>query len=89
MSAAVYQTRRFARHYKSLQPGAVPDVDAAVDAVAANPKAGAPQLVDLGALHVLRFACQGEPWLLGYTVSPSIRLIHLASDCRPPLASET
>ena len=80
MSAAIVQTRRFARQFKSLPADAAAEVSQAVQRVVKNPEAGALQKVDLAALRVFRFELSGRPYLLGYTQGAALRLIHLDAD---------
>ena len=80
MSAAIVQTRRFARQFKSLPLDAAAQVSGAVARVAKNPEAGALQNVDLAALRVLRFEVSGSAYLLGYTQGANLRLVHLDAD---------
>lgn len=77
MSYAVAQTRRFARQYKKLHDNVAADVDAAVAAVAANPKVGERKKGDLAALLVHKFRSHGQLYLLGYTVDDGVRLVYL------------
>ena len=77
MTWQVRQTRRFGRVYKKLYANALPDVDAAVAAIAANPEVGDRKKGDLSALRVYKFRCLGQLYLLGYTLDGSIRLIYL------------
>ena len=77
MSYKVLQTRRFARQYKKLHDNIVIDVDAAVDAISAEPTIGERKKADLAGLFVHKFRSQGQLYLLGYTVEQTVRLIYL------------
>ena len=77
MSWEVRQTRRFARAYKKLHPNVAADVDAAVDAVAADPDLGERKKGDLAALWVYKFRSQNQLYLLGYSRDDGLRLIYL------------
>jgi mRNA interferase RelE/StbE len=77
MSYAVRQTRRFGRQYKKLHDNVAADVDEAVAVVAADPVAGERKKGDLVDLLVYKFRCQGQLFLLGYTVDDGLRLVYL------------
>lgn len=77
MSWEVRQTRRFARAYKKLHDNVAAEVDAAVEAVAADPDLGEQKKGDLAALRVYKFRCQNQLWLLGYTRDDGVRLVYL------------
>lgn len=77
MSYEVLQTRRFARQYKKFHDNIIIDVDAAVEAVAAEPSIGERKKADLAGLYVYKFRSQGQLYLLGYTVDETVRLIYL------------
>lgn len=77
MSWEVRQTRRFARAYKKLHANVAADVDAAVEAVAADPDLGERKKGDLAALCVYKFRSQGQLYLLGYSREEGLRLIYL------------
>ena len=77
MSWEVRQTRRFARAYKKLHANVAADVDAAVEAVAADPDLGERKKGDLAALWVYKFRSQGQLYLLGYSRDDGLRLIYL------------
>ena len=77
MSWEVRQTRRFARAYKKLHANVAADVDAAVEAVAADPDLGERKKGDLAALWVYRFRSQNQLYLLGYSRDDGLRLIYL------------
>jgi len=53
------------------------DVDAAVEAVAADPDLGERKKGDLAALWVYKFRSQGQLYLLGYSRDDGLRLIYL------------
>jgi len=71
------QTRRFGRQYKKLQDNISINVDAAVDAVLAEPSIGERKKADLAGLYVYKFRSQGQLYLLGYTIEETVRLIYL------------
>jgi mRNA-degrading endonuclease RelE of RelBE toxin-antitoxin system len=73
----VRQTRRFARQYKKLHDNVATDVDAAVDAVQADPHCGELKKGDLARLRVHKFRSGGQLYLLGYTLDDGIQLIYL------------
>ena len=77
MSWEVRQTRRFVRAYKKLHANVAADVDAAVEAVAADPDLGERKKGDLAALWVYKFRSQGQLYLLGYSRDDGLRLIYL------------
>jgi mRNA-degrading endonuclease RelE of RelBE toxin-antitoxin system len=77
MSWQLRQTRRFARAYKKLHPNVAADVDAAVEAVAADPDLGERKKGDLAALWVYRFRSQTQLYLLGYSRDDGLCLIYL------------
>jgi mRNA-degrading endonuclease RelE of RelBE toxin-antitoxin system len=77
MSWEVRQTRRFARAYKKLHANVAADVDAAVEAVAADPEIGERKKGDLAALWVYKFRSQNQLYLLGYSRDDGLRLIYL------------
>jgi len=77
MSYALKQTRRFARAYKKLHDNIVADVDAATEAVAADPTVGERKKGDLTDLFVYKFRSQNQLYLLGYSVDDAVRLVYL------------
>jgi mRNA-degrading endonuclease RelE of RelBE toxin-antitoxin system len=77
MSYGLRQTRRFARAYKKLHDNVAGDVDAAAEAVAADPTLGERKKGDLAALRVYKFRSQNQLYLLGYTVDDTVRLVYL------------
>ena len=77
MSRSILQTRRFARQMKRLSAPGLDDVYAAIDVIAQDPLALEPCFVDLAALRVYRFYCMRQPYLLGFTCTDDIRLMHL------------
>ncbi len=77
MTRPVVLTRGFARHFKRLQNDASADVLDAIKTIGKDPLAADVNFVDLATLRVHRFNCAGQPFLLGYTVTDEIRLIHL------------
>lgn len=77
MSYTLKQTRRFARAYKKLHDNVAADVDAAAEAVAADPTIGEKKKGDLLDLLVYKFRSQNQLYLLGYTVDDEVRLVYL------------
>ncbi len=77
MSYALQQTRRFARAYKKLHDNVAADVDAATEAVAADPGIGERKKGDLADLFVYTFRSQNQLYLLGYSVDDAVRLVYL------------
>lgn len=77
MNWEVSQTRRFARAYKKLFDNLIPDVDAAISAIAENPEIGEKKKGDLADLWVYKFRIHGQLYLLGYTRDDEVRLIYL------------
>ncbi|MCB1568260.1 MAG: type II toxin-antitoxin system RelE/ParE family toxin [Xanthomonadales bacterium] len=77
MSYGLRQTRRFARAYKKLHDNVAADVDAAAEAIAADPTLGERKKGDLAALRVYKFRSQKQLYLLGYTVDDTVRLVYL------------
>lgn len=77
MSYALQQTRRFARAYKKLHGNVAADVDAATEAVAADPGIGERKKGDLADLLVYKFRSQNQLYLLGYSVDDAVRLVYL------------
>ena len=85
MSRPILQTRRFTRAMKRLSASEQGEVYAAIDLIAQDPFAGEACFVDLAALRVHRFDCMGQPFLLGFTRTDDIRLMHLeAAGSRGP-----
>lgn len=77
MTFSALQTRRFARQYKKLHDNVAADVDAAVLAVCRTPRSGERKKGDLSDLWVHKFKCQGQMYLLGYTLDEGVRLVYL------------
>jgi hypothetical protein len=79
MSCALQQTRRFARAYKKLHDNVAADVDAATEAVAADPGIGERKKGDLADLFVYGFRSQKQLYLLAYSVDDAVRLVYLGA----------
>ena len=77
MRYEVFQTRRFARHYKKLHDNVATDVDAAVKTIADKPSIGERKKGDLADLLVYKFRSQGQLYLLGYTLDEAVQLVYL------------
>lgn len=77
MNFQIEQTKRFSRTYKKLNDNMVPEVDAAIANVAANPDIGDKKKGDLSQLWVYKFRCLGQMYLLGYTRDDAVRLVCL------------
>ena len=77
MRYEVFQTRRFARHYKKLHDNVATDVDAAIKTIAGKPSIGERKKGDLADLLVYKFRSQGQLYLLGYTLDQAVQLVYL------------
>lgn len=77
MRYEVFQTRRFARHYKKLHDNVATDVDAAIKTIAGKPSIGERKKGDLADLLVYKFRSQGQLYLLGYTLDEAVQLVYL------------
>lgn len=69
----VTQSSAFARGYKKLRQRQKQDVDAAVNAIVANPLAGEPKRGDLAGVYVYKFKSQTQLMLLAYEFEPKTR----------------
>ena len=69
----VTQSSAFARGYKKLHPKQRQDVDAAVDAIVADPLSGEPKRGDLAGVYVYKFKSQAQLVLLAYEFDPKTR----------------
>jgi mRNA-degrading endonuclease YafQ of YafQ-DinJ toxin-antitoxin module len=69
----VTQSSAFARGYKKLHQRQKQDVDAAVNAIVANPLAGEPKRGDLAGLYVYKFKSQTQLMFLAYEFDPKTR----------------
>ena len=69
----VTQSSAFARGYKKLHQRQKQDVDAAVNAIVANPLAGEPKRGDLAGVYVYKFKSQTQLMLLAYEFDPKTR----------------
>ena len=69
----VTQSSAFARGYKKLHQRQKQDVNAAVNAIVANPLAGEPKRGDLAGVYVYKFKSQTQLMLLAYEFDPKTR----------------
>ena len=69
----VLQSSAFARGYKKLHPKQKHDVDAAVDAIVADPFSGEAKRGDLSGVYVYKFKSQTQLMLLAYEFDPKTR----------------
>ena len=69
----VTQSSAFARGYKKLHQRQKQDVNAAVNAIVANPLAGEPKRGDLAGVYVYKFKSQTKLRLLAYEFDPKTR----------------
>ena len=69
----VTQSSAFARGYKKLHQRQKQDVNAAVNAIVANPLAGEPKRGDLAGVYVYKFKSQTKLMLLAYEFDPKTR----------------
>jgi mRNA interferase RelE/StbE len=69
----VTQSSAFARSYKKLHQRQKQDVDAAVNAIVANPLAGEPKRGDLAGVYVYKFKSQTQFMSLAYEFDPKTR----------------
>ena len=79
MSWRIRQTRRFLRVYKKLHENQLPEVNRAIEGVAADPLLGQPKKGDLKHLRVHKFTCLGQQLLLGYSLETEVKLVYLES----------
>ncbi len=79
MPHEIVQTRRFLRQYKKLNDKIAGDVDKAVVQIASKPAIVEKKKGDLSSLWVFRFRSSDRPYLLGYSIDDSLRLIYLES----------
>jgi mRNA-degrading endonuclease RelE of RelBE toxin-antitoxin system len=77
MSWTVFQTKRFTRIYKKLHDNVAISVDEAIDIIVNSPKIGEKKKGDLADLYVYKFRCQGQLYLLGYTLSERVQIVYL------------
>ena len=69
----VTQSSAFARGYKKLHQRQKQDVNAAVNAIVANPLAGELKRGDLAGVYVYKFKSQTQLMLLAYEFDPKTR----------------
>ena len=69
----VTQSSAFVRGYKKLHQRQKQDVNAAVNAIVANPLAGEPKRGDLAGVYVYKFKSQTQLMLLAYEFDPKTR----------------
>jgi mRNA-degrading endonuclease RelE of RelBE toxin-antitoxin system len=77
MSWSVFQTKRFTRVYKKLHDNVVACVDEAVSEIIHSPMIGEKKTGNLSELYVYKFRCQGQLYLLGYTLSERVQIVYL------------
>ena len=73
----VLQSTPFRRAYKKLHPNQQADVDEAVRAIITDPTLGEAKIGDLAGVHVHKFKCLGQLYLLAYEYDPTTRLLLL------------
>jgi hypothetical protein len=69
----VLQSSAFARGYKKMHPKQKQDVDAAVEAIVADPQLGEAKRGDLSGIYVYKFKSQTQLLLLAYEFDPKTR----------------
>jgi mRNA-degrading endonuclease YafQ of YafQ-DinJ toxin-antitoxin module len=69
----VLQSSAFARGYKKMHPKQKQDVDAAVEAIVADPLLGEAKRGDLSGIYVYKFKSQTQLLLLAYEFDPKTR----------------
>jgi mRNA interferase RelE/StbE len=73
----IFQTKVFERAYKRLHDNQRQAVDSAVDAIVADPSVGDPKKGDLAGVHVYKFECVRQQFLLAYEFDPKTRTLLL------------
>lgn len=73
----ILQTSGFRRAYKRLHSNQKAAVDDAVAAIAADPSLGEAKKGDLAGVHVYKFQCVAQRFLLAYEYDPKTRLLLL------------
>jgi mRNA interferase RelE/StbE len=73
----VRQTNAFLRAYKKLHNNQKDAVDQAVADVVRNPKIGEAKNGDLSGVHVYKFDCVNQRFLLAYEYDPATRILLL------------
>ena len=77
MTVRIIQTTGFARAYKRLHNNQKNAVDAAVVVITENPEVGEPKKGDLSGVHVYKFECVRQKFLLAYEYDPQSRVLLL------------
>jgi len=73
----VFQYPMFKRGYKKLNSNQKADVDDAIAVIVANPTIGEAKKGDLAGIHVYKFNCVNQQFLLAYEYDPSTRYLLL------------
>lgn len=73
----VFQTKVFERAYKRLHDNQRQAVDNAVAAIIADPSVGEAKKGDLAGVHVYKFECVRQQFLLAYEFDPKTRTLLL------------
>jgi mRNA interferase RelE/StbE len=74
---AVLQTNAFLRAYKKLHNRQKDAVDQAVADIVRNPTLGEAKKGDLAGIHVYKFDCARQLYLLAYEYDPATRVLLL------------
>lgn len=77
MSVRTIQANSFLRAYKRLHNQQKDAVDAAILAIVQRPELGEAKKGDLNGVHVYKFDCVGQPFLLAYEYDPQSRVLLL------------
>ena len=77
VTVRIIQATGFARAYKGLHNNQKNAVDAAVVAITENPGVGEPKKGDLSGVHVYKFECVRQQFLLAYEYDPQSRVLLL------------
>jgi mRNA-degrading endonuclease RelE of RelBE toxin-antitoxin system len=65
----------FKQRYKKLHQNQKTPVNEAIEAIKANPLAGNQKKGDLAMVHVYKFDCVGQEFLLAYEFDPKTRVL--------------
>jgi mRNA-degrading endonuclease RelE of RelBE toxin-antitoxin system len=65
----IEQKPRFQKKYKKLHSNQLPEMNAAISAIIADPHIGEQKKGDLGWLRVYKFKIVGQLFLLGYQIT--------------------
>lgn len=77
MTAQILQAGVFVRAYKRLHNNQKDGVDQAIALIVANPLLGEAKKGDLAGVHVYKFDCVGQRFLLAYEYDPQTRMLLL------------